>query len=245
MFYTPYVDIASTKSMWNFLKEHFTYHTMNSWSCSKSIAHNVKLHRLHLDGDWTVAMRYLFDEDDSGRLQMYIDDEIQEFENDNPYYEVFFNGRSNGYLVLCEKDLHRTVLPDCVDNYDSYEDFKADCRDYGERVSDYKRELRDAVEIVREFDKLCDRLRDLVNGYSKASFDADKLEYAVERFLDEYGDDLVNLGLEGPEMEADRVKLNDLVDYRAFMHCFLEELGEDRRRIITDSADQYLWLRES
>ena len=245
MFYTPYVDIASTKSMWNFLKEHFTYHTMNSWSCSKSIAHNVKLHRLHLDGDWTVAMRYLFDEDDSGRLQMYIDDEIQEFESQYPYYEVFFNGRSNGYLVLCEKDHHRTVLPDCVDNYDSYEEFKADCRYYGERVSDYLRELREAVTIVREFDKLCDRLRDLVNGYSKASFEVDKLEQAVESFDDEYFSDLSKLGLAGPCMEDNRVLLNDIAHYNAFMQCFIKCLGEDYSRIATDPDGKYLWLKES
>lgn len=245
MFYTTGVDIANTKSMWNFLKEHFTYHTMNSWNYGRSVAHNVKVHRLNLEGDWWNVLRYLNDEADSGCLQMFIDDEIREFESDNPYYEVFFNGRSGGYLVLCEKRGHKSVLPDCVDNYDTYEEFKKDCRYYSERVIDYIHELRDAVEIVREFDKLCDRLRDIVNDFSKKSFDADKLEYAIERFLDEYGDDLANLGLEGPVMEADRVKLNDLANYRTFMHCFLEELGEDRKRIATDSADKYLWLRES
>ena len=247
MFYTTGVDICNTKSMWNFLKEHYSYYTMNSWNRQKSIANNVKLHRLNLDGDWTVVMKYLFDDADSGLLQMYIEDEIREFEENNPYYEVFFNGRSNGYLVLCEKDHHKTVLPECVDDFDTYEEFKEEVKSGWNywNVKDFNKELRDAVEIVREFDKLCDKLRDLVNGYSKASFDADKLEYAVERFLDEYGDDLVNLGLEGPEMEADRVKLNALADYRAFMHCFLECLGEDRRRITTDTADKYLWLKES
>lgn len=247
MFYTYRVDIASTKSMWTFLKEHFTYNTMNSWNCGKSIAHNVKVHRLKLDGDWTVALHYLLDEEDSGYLQLSIEDEIREFEKSNPYYEVFFNGRSGGYLVLCEKEGHKSVIPECVDQYDTYEEFKQDVKSgwNGYRVSDFDRELRDAVEIVREFDKLCDRLRDIVNEYSKKSFDADKLEYAVERFLDEYGDDLVNLSLEGPVMEADRVRLNDLANYRTFMHCFLECLGDDRRRIATDSADKYLWLKES
>ena len=88
MFYKTGVDICNTKSMWNFLKNHYTYYTMNSWNRSQSIANNVKLHRLDLDGDWTVAMRYLFDEADAGLLQMYIEDEIREFVDENPYYEV-------------------------------------------------------------------------------------------------------------------------------------------------------------
>ena len=250
MFYTYGVDIANTKSMWTFLKEHFTYSIFNSWNCSKSIAHNVKLHRLNLDGDWAVAMRYLFDEDDSGRLQLYIEDEIREFESENPYYEVFFNGRSGGYLVLVEKQGHKSVIPECVDQYDTYEEFKeqAHCgwlgNCYCSRVSDYKDELRDAVTIVREFDKLCDRLRDLVNEYSKKSFDSDKLEQAVERFDDEYFSDLSKLGLAGPCMEDDRVKLNDIAYYHAFMACFIKCLGEDYSRVATDPDGKYLWLKE-
>ena len=80
MFYKTGVDICNIKSMWNFLHDHYTYYTMNSWNRSKSIAHNVKLYNLKLDGDWTVAMRYLLDEADAGDLQFYIDEIIREFE---------------------------------------------------------------------------------------------------------------------------------------------------------------------
>jgi hypothetical protein len=217
---------------------------MNSWNRSKSIAHNVKLYNLALEGDWTVAMRYLFDEADAGLLQMYIDDEIQEFERQYPYYKVYSNGRSGGYLVLCNTDNNYSVLPDCLD-YDSYDDFKTEARWDGYRVSDFDRELREAVEIVREFDKLCDRLRDLVNEYSKKSFDVDKLENAVERFENEYYSDLEKLELDGPCMEGDRVRLNDIADYHAFMDCFIRCLGEDYKRVATDSEGMYLWLKEN
>ena len=246
MFYKTGVDICNTKSMWNFLKNHYTYYTMNSWNRSQSIANNVKLYSLKLDGDWTVAMRYLFDEADAGLLQMCIEDEIREFVDENPYYEVFFNGRSGGYLVISEKQGHGSVLPSCVNDYDTYEDFKQGVKDswYEERVSDYARELREAVEIVREFDKLCDRLRDIVNEYSMRSFDVDKLEQAVERFNDEYFSDLSKLGLTGPSMEDDRVRLNDIAFYNAFMQCFVRCLGEDYNRIATDSDGKYLWLKE-
>jgi hypothetical protein len=231
--------------MWNFLKNHYTYYTLNSWNRQKSIAHNVKLYNLNLEGDWTVAMRYLFDETDSGDLQLVIDDEIREFEEKYPYYEVASNGRSGGYLVIYEKQGHKSILPSCVDDYDTYEEFKEDAKSgwNGYNVSDFNRELRDTVEIVREFDKLCDRLRDLVNAYSKRSFDVDKLEDALDRFSDQYGDDLELLSLEGPVLEDDRVKLNEIDDFNAFMQCFFECFGEDRRRITVNNG--YLWLKES
>jgi hypothetical protein len=244
MFYKTGVDIASTKSMWEFLHNHFTYYTMNSWNRQTSIAHNVKLYNLKLEGDWTATMRYLFDEADSGFLQLSIDDMIREFEEANPYYKVFFNGRSGGYLVLCNSD-NGSVLPACITEYDSYEEFKEDVKGgwNGYKVSDFDYELREAVEIVREFDKLCDRLRDLVNEYSKRSFDVDKLEDALTRFGDEYGDDLEALEITGPVMEGDRVKLNEIADYAAFMHCFANCLGEDQRRAAINNG--YLWLKEN
>lgn len=246
MFYKTGIDISNVKSMWEFLHDHFTYYTMNSWNRQKSIAHNVKLYNLALEGDWAVAMKYLFDDSDSGALQLLIDDEIREFEESNPYYRVFFNGRSGGYLVLGSTDNNGSVLPSCVADYETYEDFKEDIKSgwNGYNVSDFSRELRDTVEIVREFDKLCDRLRDLVNEYSKKSFEVDKLEQAVERFDDEYFSDLSKLSLTGPVMEGDRVRLNDIAYYHAFMECFIKCIGEDGGRISTDSEYKYLWLKE-
>lgn len=245
MFYTKGVDICNTKSMWNFLHNHPTYYTMNSWNHSKSIAHNVKLYNLKLEGDWTVVMRYLFDEADSGLLQMYIDDEIREFEDKYPWAKVFFNGRSSGYLVLGTANNNGSVLPDCVSDYASYEDFKEDVKSgwNGYNVSDFDRELRDTVTVVREFDKLCDRLRDLVNEYSKRSFDVDKLEAALEWFNNEYGDELVCLELTGPVLEGDRIKLNDIENYHAFLTCFMICLGKDQSR--ATGKDGYLWLKEN
>lgn len=245
MFYTPYVDIASVKSMWNFLKEHFTYYTMNSWNGGRSIAHNVKLYKLKLEGDYSTALSYLYDAADSGGLQFLIADEIDAFETEHPAYKVGFNGRSGGYLVLYNADNHKSVLPPCVDDYDTYEDFKKDIKGpyYGYKVSDFDRELRDVVLIVREFDKLCDRLRDLVNEYSKRSYDTDKLDGAIESFNLAFGDDLDSLGLDGPVLQDDKVELNCLTKYQAFMHCFLECLGEDRRRAQCDKT--HLWLKEN
>ena len=244
MFYTYGVDIANTKSMWEFLHNHYTYSTMNSWNRLSSIANNVKLYNLNLEGDWANVIKYLTDAGDCGGLQDIIDGELRAFDEKwYPNYRVGFNGRSNGYLVLYNGDNNRSVLPECVDNYDTYADFKADCKDYSERVSDHDYLLRQVVEVVRDFDKLCDTLRDIVNEYSKRNFAEDKLTDAVERFYGEYGDDLCDLNIQGPKVDGDKVRLYDISYYHAFMDCFCCCFGDDARRIDFDST--YLWLKEN
>ena len=244
MFYKSGVDICSTKSMWNFLKEHFTYSTMNSWNRLESIANNVKLYKLNLDGDWTNVIQYLVDAGDCGGLQDMIDCELRAFDEEHyPKYRVGFNGRSNGYLVLYSEHHNDSVLPECVTDYDTYEDFKEDIKEFsGARVSDFNYELREAVKLVREFDKLCDTLRDIVNEYSKRDFDADKLEDVVARFEAEYGDDLYGLDLRGPEVDGNRIRLNDIAAYNAFMHCLFDCFGDDRRRVDYDGT--CVWLTD-
>jgi hypothetical protein len=232
--------------MWEFLHNHFTYNTINSWNRQKSIANNVKLYNLNLDGDWCNVLSYLIDAGDCGGLQDLIDAEIRAFDEEHyPLYRVGFNGRSSGYLVLYNADDMSSVLPNCVADYDSYEDFKEDVKagwnNY--RVSDFDHELRRAVKIVRDFDRLCDRLRDIVNGYSTRSFDVDKLADAVERFVYEYGDDLDALDLKGPELDGYKIKLNSIGCYHAFMNCFFECFGDDRRRV--DYNNTHLWLKEA
>jgi hypothetical protein len=240
MFYTYNVDIASPKSMWNFLREHFQYPTLNSWNGERSIAHNVKLYNLKLDGDWTVALRFMQDEADSGALQIQVDELTRDFE-DRTGYRVGFNGRSGGYLVLYNPNDYRSVLPEWITNYMDYAEFKEDTKNYyGSCIKDFKDDLVKYVTLVREFDRLCDTLRDLMNDYSQASFDEHKLEDAVGRFCMEYEDDLEALGLEGPVIIDDYVELNDVADYNAFMNCFYQCLGDDKKRAYVNGSRLYL-----
>ena len=183
------VDICSPKSMFNFINEHFKYWTMNSWNRLESIAHNVKLYNLGLDGDWCTALDYLTDENDIGDLQFEISMRIRDWEKDNPGYTLGFNGRSDGYLVIynMEKDGRvnfRNILPESLTGYDTYEEWKASLKDnwcgYTENVSDYIGELREYTQLIRNFDKFCDELRELVNEYSKMDYDADKKAFEVE-----------------------------------------------------------------
>ena len=187
------VDICSPKSMFNFINEHFKYWTMNSWNRLESVAHNVKLYNLGLDGDWCTALDYLTDENDIGDLQFEISMRIRDWEKDNPGYTLGFNGRSDGYLVIynMEKDGRvnfRNILPESLTGYDTYEEWKASLKDnwcgYTENVSDYIGELREYTQLIRNFDKFCDELRELVNEYSKMDYEADKKAFNAEYGLE-------------------------------------------------------------
>ena len=183
-FYKTGVYITKAKEMFDFINEHFTYYTMNSWNQLQSIANNVKLYNLNLDGDWGVAMDYIFSENDIGDLQFEINMMIKDWEADHPGYLVGFNGRTSGYLVLYNKDNNRSVVPDCLLGYDTYEDWKQSVKEswYHECVCDYLPTLRETTKLIRDFDRLCDDIRALVNEYSKMDYQAD-----VQAFNTEYG----------------------------------------------------------
>ena len=181
------VDICSAKSMFNFINEHYQYYTLNSWNNLKSIANNVKLYNLKLDGDWGTACNYLFDEYDIGGLQEEISDMIRDWEDEHPGYGLGFNGRSGGYLVIYNHDKKngtvnfRSILPEWLTGFDTYEEWKDYILDYyAYAVKDMIPELREYTKLIRDFDKLCDDLRDLVNEYSKLDYEAEKFAAEAE-----------------------------------------------------------------
>ena len=184
------VDICSAKSMFNFINNHFTYFTLNSWNGLQSIAHNVKVYNLGLDGDWCTALAYLEDENDIGDLQFEISMRIRDWEKDNPGYTLGFNGRSGGYLVIYNKENDgrvncRSILPEWLEGFDSYEDWKEYILEYyAYSVKDMIPELREYVQVIRNFDKFCDELRELVNEYSKMDYEADKKAFNAEYGLE-------------------------------------------------------------
>ena len=215
MFYQKGVDICNTKSMFNFLNNHFMYDTMNSWNGLKSIANNVKIYNLKLEGDEWQALAALERDD-----YFTVNDMIEDWEYEHKYYRVGFNGRSGGYLVLYNKDNNRCVIPDRLIGYDSYEDFKEDYKYYG-TMEDAKYELREYVELVRDFDKLCDKIRDYVNELSKRDLKLDCLVNTIEAFNYEYSDDLEATNTpelyitDGNKIDIANIKLDSLRE--AFM----------------------------
>ena len=172
MFYKKGLDITNTKQMFEFLRNHYMYDTMNSWNRLKSIAHNVKLYNLELEGDWDNALSFLFDEHSD--LVYLINDTIEMWEEEHEGYVVGFNGRSSGYLVLYSNFNNSNILPDMIIDYDNYEEFKEACQEYYGGVKYYKSDLQYYTKLVQDFDKLCDELRNIVNEYSKLDYEAYK-----------------------------------------------------------------------
>lgn len=175
------VDICSPKSMFEFINNHFTYYTLSSWNGLQSIANNMKLYNLGLEGDWTTVLDYLYDEEDIGCIGFQIRDLVDEWEAKHPGYSLGWNGRSGGYLVIYNHDRRngtvnfRNILPEDLTGFDNYEDFKETIKDYyGWNVKDMIPELREYTELIRDFDKLCEDLRDLANEYSKLDYKAEK-----------------------------------------------------------------------
>ena len=152
MFYQTGIDITNDKQMFNFLKSHFKYSIRGS---IEHPAHNVKLYLLDLPGDWNVAYCLL-------ALDAYIEVNsiIDRWIYDHPDYDVFFCGRSNGYLVLTDA-YGNSVIPDEVIQHETYEEYKDFCRETYGSVKVCRDTLRESTKVVREFDLLCDHLRDI------------------------------------------------------------------------------------
>ena len=215
MFYVKGIDITNDKQMFNFLKDHYTYYTMNSWNGLRSIANNVKIYKLNLSGDYWTALRFL-QEDCYFTINMMIED----WEANHKGYCVRFNGRSGGYLVLYNNDNTRTVLPDEVDYNDTYEGYKEMCREYFGSVKEARYKLVEAVKLVQDFDKLCDQLRDYVNELSVKDFAEEALVEVVDRFNEDYYDDLHLLGYRELEIKDGKVFIGEICELDCLYEAF-------------------------
>jgi hypothetical protein len=217
MFYKTGVDITNDKQMFNFLKEHFEYYTCNSWNGLRSVANNVKLYNLDLSGDWYVALS-LLEAEDYDTINMLIHD----WEREHPGYSVGFNGRSGGYLVLCNRGNARHVLPEEITDCEDYAEYKDYCRDYLGSVRMNRRVLVDYVTLVRDFDKLCDELRDYCDYLSKQSFEVVEMQKAVEEFNERYCDDLEYLEYDYLKCDAQGiVDINEIFSLTCLKEAFM------------------------
>lgn len=149
MFYKK-VNKNNNKEMFEFLKDHFQYFTMNSWNREKSIANNVKVYNLGLD----YKILDLLQHDD----YFTIDNIIEEWEVENKGYKVWFNGRSGGYIVLYNDENNKSVLDYIIEDSENYEEFKERLKRNGLYLKEYQEDLIRQVDIVQSFDKLCDEL---------------------------------------------------------------------------------------
>lgn len=216
MFYKTGIDITNDKQMFNFLKNHFQYYTMNSWNRQKSIAHNVKIYNLRLSGDHWTALTFLQDEDYFTVNQM-----IEDWEADHPNYRVGFNGRSGGYLVLYPAQRCDCVLSDDVDESETYEEYKRYCREYYGSVKANRYDLVQMVQLVQDFDRLCDEIRDYVDELSNRNFLIEAMKESVERFNEQYAEDLEYLGFDPLAVELDKVDISEISQVVSLYEAFI------------------------
>lgn len=232
MFYKTGIDITNDRQMFEFLKNHFEYWTMNSWNRLGTIANNVKLHNLKLSGDWCVAYDLLA----SGEYEtvnMMIDDWLQE----HPGYSVFFNGRSGGYLILGNAKDHGHILPDSIIDVDTYDEYKEYCREYFGSVKANRSDLRYYTKLVQEFDRLCDQLRDFCDELSRQKFEFIEMEKAVEEFNNRYADDLDYLDFQYLQCSKDgKVDVSEICTVTCLFEAFMKvaDRSEYSYRLITD-----------
>lgn len=130
-----------------YLKNHFRYHTMNSWNASTSYAHCIKINRVNgltkEDRDACYDMLDLEEALDEMHMAMC------GFKiNHDGWWSIGSNGRSGGYLVLyaggTDDKGHKHIYPG--KSVDMYEDFN----------SWDNEALSNRVEVVWEFDLTCE-----------------------------------------------------------------------------------------
>lgn len=98
-FFEKKVDKRSRKAMIDFLLSHCRYNTMNSWNAATSYAQNVKIHRLLPLTDDQKSLAY--DLLDVRSVYSGFNRIIRKFgEEHNWDWQIGFNGKSGGYLVL-------------------------------------------------------------------------------------------------------------------------------------------------
>ena len=216
MFYKTGIDITNERQMFDFLKGHFEYPTMNSWNLLYSIANKVKLHSLELSGDWYVALSLL----ENGEYDT-ISCMIHDWMTEHTGYEVYFNGRSGGYLILKDRDYNGNLLPESILDSETYEDYKEWCRENYGSVRANRDELVRFTKLVQDFDKLCDELRDYCDELSNLKFEVIEMEKSVERFNTEYEDDLDLLGFKQLHCDGDgKVDISEICTIKSLAEAF-------------------------
>jgi hypothetical protein len=204
--YYKKVDFRSRQDMTNFLKNHFRYHTMNSWNCSTSYANNIKVYNLGLDRE-TERILYEIIETDLfwNKVNRLLDDFAVKY---NHHWQIGINGRSGGYFVLyhgrIEPTGHKSYCTACGQrNFQSIKENGNICGACGEAArvnfihppvqtvkyighsvdmendfTDFTMyELRERVKLVQAFDKVTDDILTMAVGMCENCIVEDEIYY--------------------------------------------------------------------
>ena len=147
--------MKTKKDMVEFLKNHFRYDTMNFCNESTSYAARVKIYDFVPSKLWDKAYELI----EQGDVYDAINDELEAFaENHNHKWQIAFNGRSGGYLVLIQGGRH--------DNGQIYSQ-PGLSTDMGEDFEGWwgKSEIAERYRLVREFDEVVNECKKIFLAY--------------------------------------------------------------------------------
>lgn len=196
------VDRRSRQEMTDFLTNHFRYHTLHSWNCSTSYANCVKINRLDLS---SAQLHTAWDLLSVNHLYHPFTMLFNAWASQRQWrWQIGFNGRSHGYLVLYQGGLNyknaHTAQCDFCDKL-TYHKQDTPCTsqgcpgtliplpdpvptpylypgrslDQGENFATWTIEdLHRRVQLVQEFDQTCDAAVALFVGYCDNYTVADK-----------------------------------------------------------------------
>lgn len=148
----------------NYINKHFYYFTMNSWNRTKTLANNVKIYNLPLTTEQKNKF-YEITEDENLSQELYdnINCLLYAFEAQNPGLEVYFNGRSGGYIVIKNKGNNENIIDENITDSANKQDltnyFKNVCGwSFEDSQAETKRIIEENFETCVLFDNLCDEI---------------------------------------------------------------------------------------
>lgn len=158
--FTKEVDLKNDEAVFEYLKKHPRYFLMNSWNQLKTFAQNIKIYNLGVDREVSDKLFDLLDVD-SPDVKFIFEDNIEFFNEENPGYTIYTNGRSGGYMILAPNE-NRSNFCDMVDTINDYDTLDELKEDY-----DFAK-FKDLAEVVLNFDRACDNIIQNIVGIAKS-----------------------------------------------------------------------------
>lgn len=154
------VNLENEEAVFKYLKEHPLYCLMNSWNRLRAFAQNIKIYNLNVDKEVEDKLYELLDVESSD-IKFAYENGINDFEEENPGYTIYINGRSDGYMILAPNENRSNFydMVDTINNYDTLDELKEDY--------DFE-EFKDLAKTVMNFDRACDDIIQNIVGIAKS-----------------------------------------------------------------------------
>lgn len=162
---------VTKKEMISFLREHFRYFTHNSWNRSTSYAANVKIYNFVPADLRERAYEMLEVSEPFLGINKVLNDFARRY---NWQYQIWWNGRSNGYLVLGQGGLNEDGSVFMRPGLGM--DEEADFEDWDYRF------LRKRYNLVRDFDSTVEKAKQIFLWYCKNFRVVEKERKIIQRY---------------------------------------------------------------